>query len=122
MSKREKVRLPLARLSQLDTLYAQLPRLECKRLCQDCCGPVPMSRLEWARIVQRLGHAPQGDESLVCPMLVRGSCRVYTIRPIMCRLWGLVQAMACPFGCVPERWLTDKEASRFIRRALTLGR
>jgi hypothetical protein len=43
-----------------------------------------------------------------------GKCKVYSIRPTICRLWGLVRKMACPWGCVPERWLSDDEARRII--------
>jgi hypothetical protein len=37
-----------------------------------------------------------------------------------CRAWGMIDDpnMRCPFGCVPERWLTEKEVRSFMRRIL----
>jgi hypothetical protein len=31
---------------------------------------------------------------------------------LICRAWGLVKRMSCPFGCVPDRWLSDAEFAR----------
>jgi len=36
---------------------------------------------------------------------------------MICRLWGLTKSMACPFGCVPERWLTEDEAHALLAKA-----
>lgn len=110
-------------LKAIDRIYAGLPTLTCKGKCQECCGPIAMSRAEWDRIVVRLGFEPRGDPSLVCPMLCRssGRCTVYDIRPIICRLWGMVRAMACPHGCTPSRWLTDVEAARLIAKVQGIG-
>ena len=47
----------------------------------------------------------------------RGECSVHAIRPMICRLWGLTKSMACPFGCVPERWLTEDEAHALLAKA-----
>lgn len=111
------------RAAQIDAITATLPTLDCQKQCQECCGPIAMSGIEWRRIVQRLGYAPNGDDSLICPMLCRdsGLCRVYDIRPLICRLWGLVKDMACPFGCEPQRWLTDDEAHDYLRRVARIG-
>lgn len=115
--------LPLAGLDALDALYATLPRIECKRLCQECCGPVFMERLEWDRIGERLGRYPRPTAEqaagLECPMLdADGGCGVYDIRPAICRLWGLVDGplTRCPHGCEPERWLTEAEGYEFLGR------
>src|SRR2546429_6087610 len=35
-------------------------------------------------------------------MLRNGRCTVYEVRPMICRLWGMVEGMQCPHGCVPE--------------------
>ena len=32
---------------------------------------------------------------------VHGRCTVYAARPMICRLWGVAQGMACPWGCQP---------------------
>ena len=70
-----------------------------------------MSRLEWIRIIRKLGYKPKGKPSLVCPMLKHGRCSVHDIRPTICRLFGLMDdpRMRCPFGCVPDRLMSTEE-------------
>jgi uncharacterized protein len=121
MSKR--IPVPMAVQSEIDAVYAQLPKLACQRKCQECCGPVFMSAAEWRRITNRLGRTPGPEPDLTCPMLRRstGACKVYDIRPLICRLWGVVEAMKCPFGCVPDRWLTDAESHAMIGEMARLG-
>jgi hypothetical protein len=105
-------------LRAIDAIHAALPTLRCQGKCQECCGPVMMTRPEWERIIERLGYEPRGDASLVCPMLDRatGRCRVYDIRPTICFLWGMVRSMACPWGCVPSRWLSEREGHELLER------
>ena len=104
----------------LEALYATLPALDCRRKCQASCGPIFMSRVEWSRMCQAGGE--RHTTTLDCPYLDKhGACSVYSVRPMICRLWGLVKAMACPWGCVPERWLTDEEGKAFLERAGMIG-
>ena len=103
---------------QLDRLYATLPSIECRRLCQASCGPIFMGYAEWAR-VKLLGKRPMGEQTkhLVCPMLKEGLCQVYEHRPSICRLWGLTEAMHCPWGCEPKpRPLTEEEGRIFLSK------
>lgn len=117
--------LPPAGVDAMDALYATLPGLACKRLCQECCGPVFMEKLEWERIGERLGRyprpTPEQAAKLECPMLADGGCTVYDLRPAVCRLWGLVESMRCPHGCVPERVLTDAEGHEFLGRVAEIN-
>lgn len=113
--------IPLLSATRLDALYAELPTLQCQQKCQESCGPVFMSRLEWERICSRLGEERQGTADLRCPMLKDGGCEVYSTRPAICRLWGLVEKMRCPWGCVPERFLTDEEAHAWLERVVGAG-
>ena len=49
-------------------------------------------------------------------------CAVYEVRPMICRLWGLVERMPCPFGCRPEGGLlSDEEGARLLREANRIG-
>lgn len=107
----------------MDRLYAELPAIECRRLCTQACGPIAMSKLEWQRIRTRIGRPPQVDECLTCSLLSGDRCSARDIRPLICRLFGLVdnELMRCPFGCVPTRWLSDAEARRFLNRAAQIG-
>lgn len=45
-------------------------------------------------------------------------CAVYDVRPLICRLWGAVEDMPCPYGCTPEpRFLTTQEAMILLSQA-----
>ena len=102
---------------ELDRAYASLPRLECKRVCQKSCGIIVFSGEERRRIEQRIGTTIPTYNEWTCPLLdIRGDCSVHDIRPMICRLWGLTKSMACPFGCVPERWLTEDEAQALLAK------
>ena len=109
------------RYERVDELYAQLPDLKCKRKCQQACGPILMSKLEWGRITEFLGYEPAPREDLTCPMLsMMGNCTVYKVRPAICRLYGMVRMMQCPHGCVPERWVENSEARELLFKLLDL--
>ena len=108
----------------LDALYAKVPEGKCKGLCQESCGPIRMSRAEWLRIKKRAGSGattlrPGG----VCPLLTdAGNCSVYSIRPMVCRLWGVVESMPCPWGCMPEDGLlADEEGYKLLHEAGEAG-
>lgn len=97
-----------------DKIYTKLPYMECKGLCQKLCGPILMARGELERIEAHVGEIPRMGESLVCPLLRNGRCTVYDIRPLICRLWGLVRKMRCPYGCRPKKWVSDKKAGKLL--------
>jgi hypothetical protein len=109
------------RYAQLDALYAELPRLECRGKCQESCGPIDMSLAERQRIRERGVEIP--PLSSPCPALTfMGTCGVFEVRPVICRLWGVVEAMACPWGCAPEGgWLDDATALELIARSQQIG-
>lgn len=110
-------------MKRLDVLLAHLPEMECKGLCQECCGPVGMSEGEYQRIVQSIGYVPKPDCSMTCPLLNKttGRCTVYEFRPVICRLWGLVEAMKCPHGCKPKRWVSKAESYALLKAAEQIG-
>jgi hypothetical protein len=57
-----------------------------------------------------------------CEALKDGKCTRYKLRPLICHLWGAVEGMKCPYGCVPEGgWLTDTEAQEMIAESLRIG-
>jgi hypothetical protein len=95
------------RIAELEALYAELPVIECRGKCWDSCGRLPLLRIEQRRIRDESGvDIPDGTKSkvpAVCPALgIFNQCTVYDSRPLICRLWGLVDNLACNFGCVPE--------------------
>jgi uncharacterized protein len=102
-------------LKGLEKLYSSLPHLECKGLCQEACGPIAMTETEFRRISDKSGTVPSVDEHGTCSLLVDGKCSVYEVRPAVCRLFGAVPAMTCPFGCIPTpRFMTRDEELRFF--------
>lgn len=106
----------------LDALYAELPELKCKGLCAESCGPIGMSRVEWQRTCRARGAELKATAAdLTCPLLEETRCSVYEVRPMLCRLWGLVEGMECPWLCRPERYLTSEEGYEFLARAGELG-
>jgi hypothetical protein len=108
---------------ELDALYQTLPHLECQGFCHDSCGPIEMSVREQARIIERARKPITCNKGASCSMLTEDRrCSVYDIRPIICRLWGLVRSMPCPYGCRPEGGLlSDAEGARLIAEADRIG-
>jgi Fe-S-cluster containining protein len=117
-----------AAFAKLDALYAQLPTIVCRGECAIACGAIPLTDLE-ARRLHLVSHkAPRtvpgfkavadfvpSDLLQRCVYLTpHDRCSVYDVRPLMCRAWGLVKAMSCMHGCLPDRWLKDLE---FVRLA-----
>lgn len=115
---------------KLDKIYKKLPKLKCKGLCVESCSLIKVGTIERKRITKLKGQDPFLPESDMlefvknnppdtwkCSLLKDGKCSIYAVRPLICRLFGLVKKMRCPFGCEPERWLTDEEAKLFLTRA-----
>lgn len=112
----------------LEEIYAQVPQIpDCDGRCALSCGPIEMFDRERARIVARgvrisdaetaIRVSDAADETFYCEALKDGRCTVYDIRPLICRIWGAVEDMRCPFGCVPERYLTAEEATSLLAQA-----
>lgn len=131
-----------AKVKALDALYATLPKMECRRKCQHCCQSFGMNWLEKRRLQAVAGplktrRVPCYTEGLCgergvligvhevlegpCPLLKDGACSAYEQRPFICRVWGLTRKTACPYGCEPERWLTDEEVFALARKVQQLS-
>lgn len=104
-------------MRSLTELYASLPTIPCKRLCQHSCGPVipdaclPVERLKFAvlPIIKTVA------DDLTCGAILGGSCSIHRERPLICRLYGCVEALRCPHGCEPTFWLTDADVDDILR-------
>ncbi|MGW6505550.1 YkgJ family cysteine cluster protein [Nonomuraea angiospora] len=117
--------------ARLAELYAQVPQPNCKGLCADSCGPIDMHPRERQRIRARGVTIPHHDNALdqaardggyTCPALKDNRCTVYTDRPMICREWGAVEAMACPHGCRPEVGLmSDQQGALLLHESLSIG-
>ncbi|WP_329271761.1 YkgJ family cysteine cluster protein [Streptomyces sp. NBC_01451] len=117
----------------LDALYESLPRLECQRKCGSACGPVPLSPLERNRIrasgvrwvdgrVITLSVGQRVGTTCTALDQEKMQCRAYEVRPMVCRIWGLVEELACPWGCMPEGGYLDTiEGLRLMNLSLWYG-
>lgn len=124
---------------KLEALYSTLPTIECKRQCGNYCGPIIASKLEMKRLEEKrgfirieasweaaerinlpapevlereyVGLLPDTNKDNRCVFLQPGFCMAHAIRPLVCRLWGMMNntLMRCPYGCMPTRWVTDRE-------------
>lgn len=114
-------------IEKLEKIYSKLPKINCKKLCADSCGMIVVGEEEEKRITEFLGENPflrnadiqKNLESgclATCSLLKDRKCSVYRLRPLICRLFGLTKKMACPFGCVPEKWLDDETAKKFLKK------
>ena len=111
---------------EIEAVYAALPQIQCQRECWRACGPISMSYVEADRIVEHVAAHPlrlameTGGE--LCPALsAMGGCMIYEVRPLICRLYGLIKALHCPHGCRPERWVGNREAHSLLARLESLG-
>jgi Fe-S-cluster containining protein len=113
-------------IEKLEALYARLPKVQCRGLCYVACGPVPMTRLE----ANRMRKADSGhrlpmireEATLTCVYLSQNKrCTVYDVRPLMCRVWGVVKSLSCMHGCIPDRWLSPGEFLRIAKELERIG-
>lgn len=110
------------RHKRLRELYKQVPQIPCKGLCQNSCGPLACSDVEYDVIEGRAGKPLTTDEELTCTMLSKsGHCTVYGDRPMICRLWGAVPKMPCPHGCGATLMLSDEEGGALLIESLDVG-
>ncbi len=116
--------------AELAELYARIPDIpDCDGRCWVSCGPTDRSQREDQRIRQAGIRIRPADEALAdveryyCEALTEDKrCAVYEMRPMVCRLWGAVEGMKCPFGCVPEGgWLPDSEGALLVAESLRVG-
>jgi hypothetical protein len=100
----------------LEQIYADVPAIDCQGLCHESCGPIIVDKPERDSIQRRHG-VEVGRLAWDCPALtLLKRCGVYEDRPLICRLWGVVESMPCEWGCRPERYLTDAEGFALLAR------
>jgi Fe-S-cluster containining protein len=107
--------------AEIEALYASIPSVDCKGLCFDSCGPVVSTLAEEDLLRAKGIRPPHPRFDLQCSKLTSGNrCSIHPDRPAICRLYGVVKGyqdvMACQFGCVPERWLTQEECDAILAR------
>lgn len=105
-------------------IYASLPAFKCKGLCADTCGVIPVFKAERSIVSSAAGFdtgTMMGTETMKCPLLKDGRCSIYDSRPLICRLYGMVDhpLMRCPHGCEPV--LTQTEGDETMRQMHSLS-
>lgn len=106
----------------LQAIYDSLPQVTCKGRCTDSCTVIDASPLERDRLSRAGVDLPPRPEHRTvlrmiesgttprCPGLSPiGTCSVYAIRPIICRVFGAAAGLRCEHGCVPDREMPDRE-------------
>lgn len=103
-------------------LREHIPSFSCVPGCHDCCGPVTTSSEEMARLPFKSAavHAA-ALANLSCPHLGAQGCQVYAERPLICRLFGTTNSLACPNGQRPEV-LIDPRIERQVHRFIAATR
>jgi hypothetical protein len=117
-------------VAELERLYAQVPSVVCQRRCGTGCGPIILTDLEATRLrlathtkprTLSLRNADPGTMRCVYLAPDQRRCTAYAVRPLICRVWGAVKRLSCPFGCVPDRWLSDHEFLALAQAVERLG-
>ena len=104
-------------IKKLNNIYKKLPRVKCKGLCTESCGPINFFEIERINIERTHGAKgiPQAKRDLSCNQLTNsGRCKIYNERPLICRLFGVAKGLKCQHGCVPDKYLPDRKAQKFM--------
>jgi hypothetical protein len=113
----------------LEEIYKNLPAIACQGKCQSCCtviglAPVEKSFLHQNGIGLPIARYSEEYDHLMCSYLTQaGRCKIHVHKPLICRLWGLTETMPCPFGCQPERVISQQESIDLMNQvdALKIG-
>jgi Fe-S-cluster containining protein len=100
----------------ISRLYDEIPGFDCVPECSECCGPVPCHdwEIENIGLKNAVSIGTSGLKTISptkCQFIEDGKCSIYDHRPLMCRLFGTVEALKCPHGKGPEQLLTGEQAA-----------
>lgn len=111
-------------MATIDDLHARVPDVQCKGLCAEFCGPIGCSVGEAERM-EAVGDAPLTfTREGACGFLKDGRCSVYSVRPLVCRLFGAVAGetlLQCPHGCKPKEPLSKHAARALVEQMRRVG-
>ena len=92
---------------RLNDIYTRIPSFDCKR-CGYCCGPVnwllPEDLIirEWMKN-NNMEYVKWGTQDFIgndfrCPYYdwENKLCKIYEVRPLICRLQGMTERLPCP--------------------------
>lgn len=91
--------------------------MQCDPDCGMCCGIAPATEEEFALIRNyvKVKKITPVDQGITCPVYLNGTCGVYPVRPLACRLFGHVEKMSCPHGYNVN--IPQEQADRLLRKA-----
>lgn len=109
---------------KLAQLYKRLPKVQCRGLCQEACGPIACSETEAAIMARHSGRPLSFDARTGrCNYLNDvGRCAVYPVRPLVCRVFGSSEKLPCLWGCKPTApLLSEREEGLLFLKVLEVG-
>ena len=112
-------------LLRLNSIYAQIPSIDCKH-CQACSSPIFWFFPEEINIqrylkTQNLPYITWSEDefknnNMRCPYLRNDRCSIYSVRPLVCRLQGIVEDLPCPNYATP---LLSQQQVQYIKEMMT---
>lgn len=124
-------------IARLEQIYDSLPDVACQGLCgHEECTLINGSELERQRISERgidLGPSITSRRTIAafvsgghhprCPALSPfGTCRVYDVRPLICRAYGAAEGLRCRHGCVPDGTIDAAQLAALLDEVEELSR
>ncbi len=115
-------------------LWALVPPVNCKGLCQDSCTTVPVMPTEAYFLMQRhnaklipFPHSKKyimptlGPAFEACQFLKDGRCSIYEDRPLICRAFGHNNlTLRCVHDCAPDPSQTPQELAWLFREMVRI--
>ena len=84
-----------------------MKKFECVENCSDCCGIIPFSPKLWEKFKHKArkeikvykfeNEVFAVDKNMKCAFLKNNKCAIYDNRPKICRDYGLIEELPCPF-------------------------
>jgi hypothetical protein len=94
-------------IARLESIYSQLPKDTFCHHCHECCGPIIWFKPEEILIrtyctqhnIQYVVWSKEEfkNHAMRCPYLYNNRCKIYPVRPIVCRLQGHLPELFCPY-------------------------
>jgi hypothetical protein len=112
-------------IARLNAIYAQIPSMQCNH-CHACSSPIFWFYPEECNIREfmkehNIPYVTWTEEEfkkngMKCPYLHSNRCQIYPVRPIVCRLQGVIEDLPCKF--LPRPTLSSEEVFR-IKKELS---
>lgn len=83
----------------VDQIYASIPDVGCTGRCFECCSFIGTWEAEKRRLRSKGISLPQIHEAPCHHLDWKNQCGIYENRPLICRLYGVIPQLQCPFGC-----------------------